>query len=161
MLRHDTSLMHDARGWSPISEVELRLRAAVGSSGPTTVAEVAAHPAETRFQVNEEYVRAGYGHTIGLVEADYRDQPPARLFHGTIEANRESIRATGLKSMGRDFVHLVEVEDWARRIGARRGPSHVIQIDTAKAQAAGVRFFSVADGMWLSTEVPASSFTSV
>jgi putative RNA 2'-phosphotransferase len=76
------------------------------------------------------------------------------LFHGTVAAALEPIRAEGLRRMQRHHVHLSADEATARTVGMRRGKPVVLVIAAAKMLAAGHVFYVSANGVWLTEHVP-------
>ena len=153
-LRHDATLVTDPLGWVGREALEERLPAQ--RRALPRVVDVVRAPTETRFHLSEdeEFVRAGYGHSVGVDMEGTVGAPPSILHHGTSESAVPSILRFGLMPMRRDYVHLVDDSDWATRIGSRHGAPAVVGVDTGEAQRRGVRFFNVSEGMWLASRVP-------
>ncbi|GGZ68919.1 putative RNA 2'-phosphotransferase [Streptomyces subrutilus] len=156
-LRHQPErigLTLDPRGWV---EVEDLLRAAAGHGFALTRAEldhVVAANDKQRFAVEGTRIRASQGHTVA-VDLDLPEaEPPAYLYHGTVAAALEPIRAEGLRPMARHHVHLSPDRETATRVGARRGRPVVLAVDAAAMRAAGHVFRVSANGVWLVDAVP-------
>ena len=79
--------------------------------------------------------------------------------HGTVERFLAPIMAEGLKKGKRHHVHLSKDMDTARKVGARRGKPVILQVDGARMQSQGYKFFVSANGVWLTDAVPAEFLT--
>jgi putative RNA 2'-phosphotransferase len=67
-----------------------------------------------------------------------------------------SIRARGLDKGARHHVHLSALRAEAEKVGARRGPPVVIEVDAAAMVADGHRFWVTPNQVWLTDAVPPS-----
>ncbi|MFE2247446.1 RNA 2'-phosphotransferase [Streptomyces lavendulae] len=156
-LRHQPDrigLVLDPQGWVEIDDL---LSAAAAHGFRFTRAEldhVVAANDKQRFAVDGTRIRASQGHTVavdlGLPEAE----PPAFLYHGTVAAALDAIRAEGLRPMARHHVHLSPDRETATRVGARRGRPVVLTVDAGAMHAAGHVFRISANGVWLAEVVP-------
>ncbi|MEU3988140.1 RNA 2'-phosphotransferase [Streptomyces platensis] len=81
--------------------------------------------------------------------------PPAHLFHGTVARSVAAIREEGLRPMSRHAVHLSPDRETATRVGARRGKPVVLTVDAGAMHRAGHVFRVSANGVWLTSRVPA------
>jgi putative RNA 2'-phosphotransferase len=109
-----------------------------------------------RFEIAGGRIRARYGHSLPGTIAREATTPPSVLYHGTSRNRAERILQEGLRSMGRQHVHLSTDRATARRVGARRaGETVILRIDASGAAAAGVRFFGGNADTWLSDDIPA------
>ncbi|MGW6856137.1 RNA 2'-phosphotransferase [Streptomyces xanthophaeus] len=156
-LRHQPErigLVLDPNGWV---EIEDLLSAAAGHGFAISRAEldhVVAANDKQRFAVDGTRIRANQGHTVS-VDLDLPEaEPPAYLYHGTVAAALEPIRAEGLRPMARHHVHLSPDRETASRVGARRGRPVVLSVDAAAMRAAGHVFRVSANGVWLVDAVP-------
>ncbi|MFK0255368.1 RNA 2'-phosphotransferase [Streptomyces sp. NPDC090445] len=156
-LRHQPErigLVLDPNGWV---EIDALLRAAAAHGFPITRAEldhVVAANDKQRFAVDGTRIRANQGHTVP-VDLDLPEaEPPAYLYHGTVGAALDSIRAEGLRPMARHHVHLSPDRETATRVGARRGRPIVLSVDAGAMHAAGHVFRVSANGVWLVDAVP-------
>ncbi|MEU4267801.1 RNA 2'-phosphotransferase [Streptomyces sp. NPDC026092] len=156
-LRHQPErigLVLDPNGWT---EIDALLRAAREHGFPITRAEldhVVAANDKKRFAIDGSRIRASQGHTV-QVDLDLPPaQPPAYLYHGTVAASLDGIRAEGLRPMARHHVHLSPDRETATRVGARRGRPVVLSVDAGAMHRAGHVFHVSANGVWLTDAVP-------
>lgn len=165
ILRHKPvqfGLTLDAEGYTPLNE----LLEAIVSGGHADVTledivDVVEHnePDKKRFTIVENDIRANYGHSIeGKIEHKPVPPPPI-LFHGTHDGAVSSILSTGLKPMGRQYVHLTTNMELAKRVGCRRGKPVIIKVNSAAAYNHGVKFYRANDAFWLVDDLPASYLT--
>jgi putative RNA 2'-phosphotransferase len=68
------------------------------------------------------------------------------------------INETGIKSMTRQYVHLSDNINTARKVGARHGKIVVIVIDTKKMSEDGIKFYKSENGVWLTDYVDTKYF---
>ena len=121
------------------------------------IMQVVEHGTKRRFAVEGGRIRARYGHSVPLAIAYERAEPPATLYHGTSEANVQTIVTEGLLPMGRQVVHLSADVETARQVGRRHGGKTVIlQVDAARATQDGITFYRGNDSTWLADSVPAA-----
>jgi putative RNA 2'-phosphotransferase len=156
-LRHQPDrigLTLDEAGWV---EIDTLIAAAAAHGFRFTRQEldhVVATNDKRRFAVEGSRIRASQGHSIdvelGLPAAD----PPAYLYHGTVAAALDAIRAEGLRPMNRHDVHLSPDRETATRVGARRGRPVVLSVDAAAMHRDGHVFHVSANGVWLTKAVP-------
>ncbi|CRK58830.1 RNA:NAD 2'-phosphotransferase [Alloactinosynnema sp. L-07] len=154
-LRHHperVGLTLDAAGWVPVSD----LLSALGVSR-SALDEVVARNNKNRFAFDPTgtRIRASQGHSVPVDLGLTPMPPPPVLYHGTVAAALESIKAEGLRPMNRHHVHLSATRDTAVAVGARRGRPLVLEIDAAAMAADGHEFYVSANGVWLTDHVPA------
>ncbi|SER99155.1 putative RNA 2'-phosphotransferase [Actinokineospora terrae] len=159
MLRHDPGSIGvtlDAAGWIDVDELLQALARHGTRMSRGTLDRVVAENNKSRFAFDESgtRIRASQGHTVavelGLPEA----VPPPVLYHGTVAAAMEGIRAEGLRPMKRHHVHLSATTDTATRVGARRGVPIVLAVDAKGMAGAGHVFLISENGVWLTAHVP-------
>jgi len=109
-----------------------------------------------RFSFDEtgDWIRANQGHSIDVDLQLEEKEPSDVLYHGTVERFLPHIWAEGLKKMKRHHVHLARDVATAQKVGARRGPAVVFQVDAARMVRDGYQFFVSANGVWLTDSVP-------
>jgi putative RNA 2'-phosphotransferase len=109
-----------------------------------------------RFAVSPDgrRIRANQGHSIAVDLGLARQEPPARLYHGTVERFLAGILARGLQKKSRQHVHLSPDEATARRVGQRRGEPVILEIAAAEMHMAGHVFYRSANDVWLTGSVP-------
>jgi putative RNA 2'-phosphotransferase len=115
-----------------------------------------------RFSFDEtgERIRANQGHSVEVDLQLAEQEPPAVLYHGTVERFLPSIWASGLNKGKRHHVHLSRDVATARKVGARRGKPVVLQVDAARMWQDGHRFFVSANGVWLTDAVSPDYLTA-
>lgn len=161
-LRHEPWLYElelDGEGWTELDELVTGLR----GQGPEWASlqrsdiEQVLHTADTRrFEIQGSRIRALYGHSTPSRLLKQPAPPPALLYHGTSPQAAESILATGLRPMNRQYVHLSIDRRTARLIGRRKAPSPaILQIMAAEAHAAGIGFYVGNERVWLADAIPA------
>ncbi|WP_436500800.1 RNA 2'-phosphotransferase [Actinokineospora sp. HUAS TT18] len=158
-LRHDPArlgLTLDPAGWVPVAD----LLRALGVTR-ADLDEVVENNNKKRFafDASGSRIRASQGHSVpvdlGLVPVP----PPVVLYHGTVAAALESIKAEGLRPMNRHHVHLSATRDTAVAVGARRGKPVILVIQAARMAAEGHEFYISANGVWLTDHVPPGYLT--
>lgn len=159
-LRHESErygLVLDREGWVPVAS----LLAGLAQRDPAWAALtrddlvlMIEQMVKKRHELDGDRIRARYGHSLpGLIEKP-DGRPPAQLFHGTSPRAWQAIRAEGLRSMGRQYVHLSEDSDEARRTRRRKGPEPILlEVDTVAAAGSGTRFALGNDTIWLADHV--------
>ena len=162
MLRHRPEkfgVTLDRHGATPVDELT---QAIAGQSGWKWITQDhIRHIVETdskgRFEIlpgEPDRIRATYGHSVSI-EPDYPEtEPPATLYHGTPQRAVRSIMAEGLKSMGRQYVHLSATVEEARKVGQRRDPEPAILVIHAHdAWGAGLTFYQATDQLYLADAI--------
>jgi putative RNA 2'-phosphotransferase len=156
-LRHQPErigLTLDEGGWVEIGTL---LAAAAAHGFPITRNEldhVVAANDKRRFAIEGSRIRASQGHTVDVDLGLPPATPPAYLYHGTVAAALDSIRAEGLRPMSRHDVHLSPDRETATRVGARRGRPVVLSVDAGAMHRDGHTFRVSANGVWLTKAVP-------
>ena len=145
----------DRGGWAYLAAVS----DAVNHSGLRTdtaeVLAVAGAIDEPRFEIAGKRVRARYGHTR-QVEISYQvGSLPQTLFHGTASGNLNAIFAEGegLRSMGRQWVHLSSDPTMALRTAERHGPGVLLALESDETSE---EIFHAGGAVFLTPIVPAS-----
>lgn len=160
-LRHQPGrigLVLDPAGWV---RVEALLDACREHGFPVTPDElrlVVETNDKRRFAFSDDglRIRASQGHTVEVDLGLPAAPPPPVLYHGTVARSLERIHGEGLLPMTRHDVHLSADPDTARKVGARRGAPVVLTVDAAAMAAAGHEFRVSANGVWLTSHVPAA-----
>ncbi len=160
VLRHDPSrigITLDEAGWVDVDV----LLAAAAAHGVTLsrdgLRELVASSDKQRFALSADgtRIRANQGHSVPVDLQLPPREPPERLYHGTVEAALDGIRAQGLVRRARHHVHLSPDLETATKVGARRGAPVILTVLAADMHAAGHTFYCSANGVWLTEHVPA------
>jgi putative RNA 2'-phosphotransferase len=116
-----------------------------------------------RFAFDEtgDLIRANQGHSTAVDLQLEKRQPPAILYHGTVDRFLASIMSQGLKKGQRHHVHLSKDVETARKVGSRRGNPVVLQVDAGGMHEQGHVFYVSANGVWLTDAVPADFLTKL
>lgn len=120
-----------------------------------------------KFDKNETLVRANQGHSID-VDIKFKEYPPPiPLFHGTSKSLFELIKKSNkIKKMNRNFVHLSDNAETAKKVGIRHLKNLndsivIIIIDTKRMYNDGVKFFVSDNGVWLTDDIDRKYFLDV
>lgn len=159
MLRHRPEhfgLELGADGWVALADVLAALHATQRWQTVTRgdIEAILARPGKKRYEIDDDRIRAMYGHSTEVEVTDTPAQPPDVLYHGTTPQAADAILRKGLKSMRRQYVHLSADLDTARVVALRRTSTPVIfAIDAARAHADGIPFYAVNDDVWLAPAI--------
>jgi putative RNA 2'-phosphotransferase len=108
-----------------------------------------------RFEIKDDKIRALYGHSIPMHISKEPILPPDILYHGTSHKAYELIINSGLKPMGRQYVHLSVDIATAVQVGKRRDRNPVIlKINAKKASEDKIIFYEGNDKVVLADYVP-------
>jgi putative RNA 2'-phosphotransferase len=166
LLRHapeQAGLALDPEGFVPLADlvaVLARSDHGVTAESVRDVVSVIA-PEKQRFTIVDQDIRANYGHSIDTRIVHTRATPPDTLYHGTSVTALESIRANGLKPMGRQYVHLTPYAQLALSVGGRHGKPCLLKVSAREAHLAGVAFFNANPSFWLVTQLSPQYLTQV
>lgn len=107
-----------------------------------------------RFELNNDRIRARYGHSIP-VEIEY---PAVKLdktlYHGTSLDRLTSILSEGIKPMKRRYVHLTLEPGEAVETGKRHGKPVVLAIDPACLEEKSIKVYRATSRIYLAKYVP-------
>jgi putative RNA 2'-phosphotransferase len=159
-LRHrpdEAGLTLDEQGWAPVDGVLTALAAERLPEDIDTLLAVVEGNDKQRFELTPDLarIRARQGHSVSVDLALAPSEPPALLYHGTVERFMDAILANGLSKMRRHHVHLSPDRETAVRVGTRRGEAVVLVIDAAAMHADGILFYVTENHVWLTDGVPA------
>ncbi|HWU91151.1 MAG TPA: RNA 2'-phosphotransferase, partial [Kofleriaceae bacterium] len=160
VLRHDPArigITLDDAGWT---DVDALLTAASAHGVLLTrdeLREIVASSDKQRFALSPDgaRIRANQGHSVPVDLQLAACEPPALLYHGTVEAALPGIREEGLVRGARHHVHLSADVETATKVGRRRGAPVILTIRAADMHAAGHAFYRSENGVWLVDRVPA------
>lgn len=165
-LRHapyEFGLELDDQGYTSINLLLAGLNHRGQYSRPITendILEVIRRSPKRRLEIKDGKIRALYGHSTPNLISHNRAQPPNILYHGTAHRFLDSILATGLKPMKRQYVHLSETVTLALDVGARHDARPVVlAVDAKRADNDGIPFYQVDQGIWLANAIPRKYLT--
>jgi putative RNA 2'-phosphotransferase len=119
------------------------------------VQEIVEKSERERFEVVGDRIRALYGHSIPVTLELEEDRNVKVLYHGTTAQASSEILKSGLRSMGRERVHLSPTIEAAMRIGRRRtSKPAILKIDAEKARSHGIKFYKATETVYLCRHVP-------
>jgi putative RNA 2'-phosphotransferase len=109
-----------------------------------------------RFSLSEDGTRihAAQGHSVDVDLKLAIKTPPPVLYHGTVERFLVDIRKQGLLPKTRRDVHLSATKEIAEEVGARRGASIVLVVETHPLLRDGYLFRRSDNGVWLIPSIP-------
>ncbi|MFW3146795.1 MAG: RNA 2'-phosphotransferase [Thermoplasmatota archaeon] len=129
---------------------------------PTHVIGLVETDPKGRYQVENNHVRATYGHSLHLSMSLPTDNIPERLYYPASPDEVESLLGGGLQPVDRTMVHLSKTWNDAYEAGIHReGPDPVIiRIDAEKAQDNGIIIQRAGKTVFTVEEIP-SDFLSL
>jgi putative RNA 2'-phosphotransferase len=159
VLRHNPGrigIVLDEAGWTDVTALLAACAAHGVSLSRDELAAVVASSDKQRFALSPdgERIRANQGHSVEVDLQLAPAEPPAILFHGTVDAVVASIRAQGLVRGQRHHVHLSADVATATKVGGRRGKPVVLSVRAGDMAAAGHVFYCSANRVWLVDHVP-------
>ncbi len=116
-----------------------------------------------RYQVEDNHVRATYGHSIQISMSLPTDDIPSKLYFPSTEDELESLLAGGLTPRDRAMVHLSRSYQNAWEAGSHRGEEKdpvILVIDAEAAQDNGIIIQRAGNTVFTVEEIP-SDFLSV
>ena len=139
-------------GWASVDE----LAAKSGFLSREMIEEVVRTDTKKRYALSDDgqYVKANYGHSFNVNLGLEAAEPPPVLYHGTADRTVDAIKAEGLTSRSRQFVHLSPDRGTATSVGSRHGNPVILEVDTAAMVQAGYEFFQPAFGTWMVKDAP-------
>ena len=162
VLRHHPEaidLTIDQHGWASVDELIEQAQHNGTDIDRSLIQEVIQSGKKRRFILSSDqnYIRAGYGHSIDIDLNLTPKPPPKLLYHGTAEQKLSSILAEGLHPQNRNLVHLSTNKIDAKQVGARHGHPVVLSIDARAMQHKQYSFYQSESetAIWLIPFVPA------
>ena len=123
---------------------------------PTHIIGLAETDPKGRYQVENNHVRATYGHSLQLSMSLPTDNIPERLYYPTTPEEQDEMMKNGLTPVDRTMVHLSKTWDDAYEAGSHReGPDPVIlRIDAEEAQNNGIIIQRAGKTVFTVEEIP-------
>lgn len=155
-LRHDPTAPATKSGWVHVDELSQIMRAAGHRVTSAQLLLIAGALGEQRFELEDEDIRAAYGHSIPVKITYETRRPPEVLFHATPTRNLASVfeARAGLLPGTRNWVHLTESCEVAVN-AARRQQAAVSVLEVDALKVAGLVFAT--GTTWLAPRVPIES----
>ena len=159
VLRHQpetAGLTLDDAGWTDVSAVLSACRERRLLSSFDELRGLVERSDKQRFSLSPDgtRLRANQGHSVPVDLGLAHAEPPAVLFHGTIERFLDSIFRDGLRPGNRHAVHLSADVVTATKVGARRGKPVLLRVDAAGMTSSGHLFQVSENRVWLAPHVP-------
>ncbi len=161
ILRHhpeSIGLSLDKNGWASVEQLVRKARQDGRGLDLSLIRKIIHTGDKQRFILSEDeqYIRAGYGHSVDIELPLKPKQPPKVLYHGTAKRNVSSIIEKGIRPGNRKFVHLSAKKDDARDVGSRHGQPVILAVEASVMEKEGYDFFQSASepGIWLTKKVP-------
>ncbi len=110
-----------------------------------------------RYQLEDNYVRATYGHSISLNMSLPTDNIPSRLYYPTTESEQDVLLKEGISPTDRTMVHLSKTHKNAFEAGAHRSEEDpiILRVDAERAQDNGIIIQRAGKTVFTVEEVPA------
>lgn len=151
LLRHDMSYHFSKGGWRDVSDLTKN-----HGFSKTLLEEIVETDEKGRYQFDQtkNRIRAVQGHSVE-VDMEYTEkEPPLELWHGTSSRFIGNIMKEGLKPMSRQYVHLSNDIETARKVGTRHGGNLVLlHIRAREAWMDGQKFYQAENGVWLTNSL--------
>jgi putative RNA 2'-phosphotransferase len=144
----------DDAGWVDVDSLLAALARHGRAVDRDLLDRVVAGTDKQRFEVVGGRIRAAQGHSVAVDLRLDPVEPPAVLYHGTVDRFLASILAQGLRPGRRRHVHLSPDAGTAAAVAARRGRPVILTVDAAALHRAGHPFYRAANGVWLTPHVP-------
>ncbi len=160
-LRHEPwqyELELDADGWVGLPQLLESLRGEKAdwiALSESDLDEMIRRSSKQRHEIENNQIRAIYGHSVPGRLARMRSQPPDVLYHGTNPVLIDAIRTEGLRPMQRQYVHLSVDTVTALEVGRRKSREPVLLLVRAiEAHNSGIAFYEGNEKVWLADSVP-------
>lgn len=158
-LRHhpeEFQLTLDKEGWCSLTDLIQALRShGYESVSIDDIEYILTHSDKKRYEIEEDRIRAYYGHSFAQKLSCVAKEPPEFLYHGTARRFEASIRTQGLLPQQRQYVHLSSKKETAIMVGKRHDANPVIlTINAHQAWVDGIAFYDANDATWLCEQLP-------
>ncbi|MGQ9582338.1 MAG: RNA 2'-phosphotransferase [Thermoplasmatota archaeon] len=153
------SLSLDEHGWVGIRELVEAVRqrrSQLHWLRPHHIRALVATDPKGRYQLNEDRVRATYGHSIDVDLDLPTDNIPETLYYPATDEEMPILLETGLKPSDRKHVHLSLTPENAADAGSHRTEKPVIlKVDARAAVEGGVVIMRAGKTVFITKEIPA------
>lgn len=159
-LRHTPekyNILLDNSGWGDVNTLLISIAKHHSEYADVTYADLISainSSVKKRHEINDQRIRALYGHTINSLIERINAVPPIFLYHGTNSNSLKKIKVQGLKKMTREYVHLSADIEQAKQVASRKTTKPVIlKIRSMEAASTGIVFYKETD-VWLCNFIP-------
>lgn len=164
VLRHkpeEIGLQLDENGWALVDELISKMNVKGIIVDHDIINRVVETNDKKRFAFSDDktLIRASQGHSIDIELNLPEAVPPDVLYHGTTEKYLENIFKEGLRSQGRQHVHLSITVEIAKSVGSRHGKPVILSVNARAMHQAGFKFYLSENKVWLTDGVPAEYIT--
>lgn len=153
----------DEHGWVDIREFCDRMRDSKNRLHwirPYHIVAIVATDPKGRYQVEGDFVRATYGHSLDLDLDLPTDKIPEKLYYPVTEEELDMVLERGLLPTDRKAVHLSDSKETAMAAGLRRVEAPIIlEIDAAAATEGGLVIKKAGKTVYTTDHVPAKHIT--
>ena len=153
-LRHkpaELGIILDLEGWTDLQDFLEKLSTKNSQIiDVNLIQEILGSSEKQRFEIQNNLIRAKYGHSI-QIDPTYKllDQK-IKLYHGTALANKEQILKTGILPMNRSFVHLTSDRNMAELTAKRWSDKiWIFEINTAEMHFDNQKIYTAGNGVCL------------
>jgi putative RNA 2'-phosphotransferase len=159
ILRHkpeDIGLTLDKNGWADVDDLLYLLSKKGKGISMEELEWIVDNNDKKRFAFNSDKtkIRASQGHSIDIDLQLKEIEPPCFLYHGTSTDVIEKIKKDGIVSMSRQYVHLSDSIETAKKVGKRHGNACVLTVDCCWMYQSGLKFYRSENGVYLTNNVP-------
>lgn len=105
--------------------------------------EIVSTDKKQRYSFDSTYtcIRANQGHSVN-VKMNFKEFIPIKeLYHGTSINVKDIIFKEGIKKQSRQYVHLSQDIETAKKVGERHGKPFIFIIDAVKMYEDGIKFY--------------------
>ncbi len=158
VLRHHpdaAGIALDEHGWAEVDDLLAGLKRTGRPIDRALLEKIVAEDEKGRYRFDESgsRIRANQGHSIPVNLELEPIEPPEFLYHGTASRFLGSILQEGLKPMGRQYVHLSQDLETAKKVGARHGIPVLLKVESGRMYREGQCFYQSENGVWLTEKV--------
>lgn len=105
--------------------------------------EIVSTDKKQRYSFDNTYtrIRANQGHSVN-VKINFKEFIPTKdLYHGTSIKVKDIIFKEGIKKQSRQYVHLSQDIETAKKVGERHGKPFIFIVDAIKMYENGIKFY--------------------
>ncbi|PTD94586.1 RNA 2'-phosphotransferase [archaeon SCG-AAA382B04] len=108
-----------------------------------------------RYEIEDNKIRATYGHTVDVSPDLPKKEPPEELYYGSSEEEAGRVEEIGLKPVNKNKVHLSEESESALEVAQASIDNPVLIVVKAKdVYKENVDIRKAAKSLWVAPEIP-------